>query len=128
MGCNGDSNHTNASSVNCSIGKAVDTPTITLKTVSYSGSEVKANVSAKTCGSSTCTVTYYVNSSCDSSSRTNSSTNGGGASVTGGPPKIGGGSYGTREYWAKATSPGSQSSPYNYTGATSNCTKAIIIN
>ncbi len=128
VGCNGDSNHTNASSVNCSIGKAVDTPTITLKTVSYSGSEVKANVSAKTCGSSTCTVTYYVNSSCDSSSRTNSSTNGGGASVTGGPPKIGGGSYGTREYWAKATSPGSQSSPYNYTGATSNCTKAIIIN
>ena len=129
VGCTGDQNHNDASSITCSIAKATDVPVITLRTVNYNGQEVKANVSAKTCGSSSCQVTYYVNSSCSDSSRTNSSQTGGGASVTGGPPKYNNVSTGgPKEYWAKATSPGSQSSPYNYVGGTSTCTKAIIIN
>ncbi len=129
VGCRGDTNHNDASSTICSIAQAEDKPVITLKTVNYTGQEVKANVSAKTCGSSSCQVTYYVNSSCSDSSRTNSSQTGGGASVTGGPPKYNNVSTGgPKEYWAKATSPGSQSSPYNYVGGTSTCTKAIIIN
>ena len=116
--CNGDTNHFSASSKTCQIKAAVDNPTITLKTVSNPTTEVKANVNAKTCGSSTCTIVYYVEQTCN----TKTSMQASGAQFSGGPPK----NRGT--YYVKVTTPGSQTSPYNYNGTTSACTKAIIIN
>jgi len=130
VSCTGDINHLSATESNgyaktCYINQAVDIPTVTHKTVQYSGNPVTATVSAKTCYNTTCTIVYYINSSCSDGSRTNSSQTGGGAATSGGPPKVGGG----KEYWVKATSLGSpQGEPQNYLKGTSACTKAITIN
>ena len=123
VSCEGDRNHISPQPVSCSIAKAMDTPVITLKTVNYTGQAVNANVSAQTCGSSTCKITYFIDSSC--SNKTNSSQLGGGASVTGGPPKYNNVSTGgSKEYWAKAESLGND----NYYKDTTTCKPAIIIN
>ena len=84
VGCNGDSNHNDASSVTCSIAKAKDTPSIVFKTVNYNGNEVKASISAQTCNADTCeSVIYYVDSGCNNKT----TVSGSGSSYNGGPPK-----------------------------------------
>ena len=119
VGCNGDSNYTNATPKTCSISKGTDKPTISLKTTTFNGFEVKAYVTAKTCSTSDCTVTYYVDSSC---TRKTSSSYPAYATSTGSPPK--GSRDASYTFYAIATSPGND----NYNGASSSCTKAIVIN
>ena len=108
VSCEGDGNHYNANPQTCTIAPVVDTPVITYRVRDYSGLAQVADVHANTCNGSTCTIYYYLNSSCN------------GSTVI---PKDAG-----KTYWAIATSPGSQSTPKNYLSGTSACTKAITIN
>ena len=91
------------------ISKKADKITLTSKTETYSGSEIKAT--AKATSGSSVTLTYYSDSSCKTKTTTKN------AKTAGGAPVVAGTYYAT----------GKTSASTNYSAANLSCTKAVVI-